>query len=149
MLGVSSTLSSTFLPSKVSHFYNNPSANRTLRIGFSVTAVILGGQALVAINPGTLPLVVGVIIIGLCSLIPCFIGYDYVHHYERYAWILIAIVMVMLYGLGSKPGYDVNAQKPLEATGAAYTTGVLSFGGIVFGSFTGVSPLSSDDIPWY
>ena len=109
------------------------------RLGFSVTAVILGGQTLASINPGTLPLVVGIIIVAICSLIPCFVGYDLVHRYERYAWIVIFIVMLFLWGLGGHAGFDINAQKPLEDTGRNLSADVLSFGGIVFGSVTGVS----------
>ena len=108
------------------------------RLGFSVTAVILGGQTLASVNPGTLPLVVGIIIIGILSLIPCFIGYHYVHYYERYAWIVIFIIIMFLWGLGGHAGFDINAQKPLEDTGRALSADVLSFGGIVFGSVTGV-----------
>lgn len=110
------------------------------RLGFSVTAVILGGQTLANINPGTLPLVVAIIIIGVCCLIPCFIGYDMVHIYERYAWMVNALIMLFLWGLGGKAGYDINAQKPLEDTGRALSADILSFGGIVFGSISGVCP---------
>ena len=109
------------------------------RLGFSVTAVILGGQTLAAINPGTLPLVVGIILVGICSLVPCFVGYKLVHVYERYAWIIISIIMLFLWGLGGHAGFDINAQKPLEDKGRDLSADVLSFGGIVFGSFTGVS----------
>lgn len=108
------------------------------RLGFSVTAVILGGQTLASVNPGTLPLVVGIIIVAILSLIPCFVGYNMVHYYERYAWTVTFIVMLFLWGLGGRAGYDINAQKPLEDTGRALSADVLSFGGIVFGSFTGV-----------
>ncbi len=103
-----------------------------------MTAVILGGQTLASVNPGTLPLVVGIIIIGILSLIPCFVGYDYVHYYERYAWIVIFVIIMFLWGLGGHAGFDVNAQKPQEDTGRALSADILSFGGIVFGSFTGV-----------
>ena len=103
-----------------------------------MTAVILGGQTLASINPGTLPLVVGVIIIGLLSLIPCFVGYHYVHYYERYAWCVVTLIMFFLWGLGGKAGYDINAQKPFEDTGRAFSADILSFGGIIFGSFSGV-----------
>ncbi len=109
-----------------------------LRLGFSVTAVILGGQTLASINPGTLPLVVGIIIVAICSLIPCFIGYSLVHVYERYAWIIVSIIMLFLWGLGGHAGFDINAQKPLEDRGRSLSADVMSFGGIVFGSFTGV-----------
>ncbi|KZP24133.1 hypothetical protein FIBSPDRAFT_822521 [Athelia psychrophila] len=118
--------------------------NILTQLGFSVTAVILGGQTLASINPGTLPLVAGIVIVGLGSLIPCFIGYNMVHHYERFAWIIITVVMLMLWGLGGKAGFDINAQKPLEDTGKTLTADVLSFGGIVFGSFTGWAPVAAD-----
>ncbi|KAH7920367.1 hypothetical protein BV22DRAFT_1039941 [Leucogyrophana mollusca] len=118
--------------------------NILTQLGFSVTAVILGGQTLANINPGTLPLVVGIIIIGVCCLIPCFIGYNMVHVYERYAWMATFVIMLMLYGLGGKAGYDIPAQKANEDTGKALTADILSFGGIVFGSVTGWSPVAAD-----
>lgn len=55
--------------------------------------------------------------------------------------MVVTIIMLMLYGLGGKAGFDINAQKPNEDTGANLAGDVLSFGGIVFGSFTGVSIL--------
>lgn len=62
-----------------------------------------------------------------------------VHHYERYAWMMITLVMLFLWGLGGKAGFDINAQKSVEDTGKSLSSDILSFGGIVFGSFTGVS----------
>lgn len=52
--------------------------NILTQLGFSTTAVILGGQTLYNIS-GKLPLVVGVILIGLCSLLICFFGYSVLH----------------------------------------------------------------------
>ncbi|EIW87465.1 cytosine-purine permease [Coniophora puteana RWD-64-598 SS2] len=118
--------------------------NILTQLGFSVTAVILGGETLASINPGTLPLVVGIIIIGLCCLVPCFIGYNMVHVYERYAWMVTFIIMLFLWGLGGKAGFDLDAQKPLEDTGKALSADILSFGGIVFGSFSGWAPVAAD-----
>ncbi|KAI5123976.1 hypothetical protein M0805_006388 [Coniferiporia weirii] len=118
--------------------------NILTQLGFSTTCVILGGQTLASINPGTLPLVVGIIIVSICSLIPCFVGYNLIHVYERYAWMVITIIMLMLWGLGGKAGFDLNAQKPLEDTGRNLAGDVLSFGGIVFGSFTGWAPVAAD-----
>ncbi|KZT39929.1 hypothetical protein SISSUDRAFT_1044887 [Sistotremastrum suecicum HHB10207 ss-3] len=118
--------------------------NILTQLGFSTTCVILGGQTLASVNPGTLPLVVGIIIVAICSLIPCFVGYNLVHVYERYAWIVTFIIFIMLYALGGKAGYDISAQKPLEDTGKDYIADVLSFGGIVFGSLTGWGPIAAD-----
>lgn len=110
-----------------------------IRLGFSTTAVILGGQTLASINPGTLPLVVGIIIVAVCSLIPCSVGYELIHVYERYAWILVTIIMLFLWGLGAHAGFEISAQKPFEDTGESLTADVLGFGGIIFGSYSGVS----------
>lgn len=49
------------------------------------------------------------------------------------------VIFIMIYALGGKAGYDINAQKANEDTGVNYIADVLSFGGIVFGSFSGVS----------
>ncbi|KAF8555047.1 cytosine-purine permease [Imleria badia] len=118
--------------------------NIITQLGFATTAVILGGQTLSSINANTLPLVGGIIIIGICCLIPCFVGYDMVHVYERYAWMVTFFIMCCLYGLGSKAGYDVNAQTSLEDTGRALSDDILSFGAIIFGSVTGWAPIAAD-----
>ncbi|KAF8435811.1 permease for cytosine/purines, uracil, thiamine, allantoin-domain-containing protein [Boletus edulis BED1] len=118
--------------------------NIITQLGFATTAVILGGQTLASTNANTLPLVGGIIIIGVCSLIPCFIGYNIIHVYERYAWMATLFIMCCLYGLGSKAGYDVNAQKASEDTGRALSADILSFGAIVFGSVAGWAPVAAD-----
>jgi purine-cytosine permease-like protein len=60
-----------------------------------VTAVILGGQTLATVNTHV-PLVVGVIIIGVASLLVCFVGYNFLHVYERYAWSVQLSVQPLL-----------------------------------------------------
>ncbi|KAH9944003.1 cytosine-purine permease [Epithele typhae] len=116
--------------------------NILTQLGFSVTAVILGGQTLASVNPGTLPLVVGIIIIGILSLIPCFVGYNYVHYYERYAWIVVFLIIMFLWGLGGAAGFVIL--KDIEPSGRDLSAGILSFGGIVFGSVTGWAPIAAD-----
>ncbi|KAG1782324.1 permease for cytosine/purines, uracil, thiamine, allantoin-domain-containing protein [Suillus placidus] len=118
--------------------------NILTQLGFATTTVIIGGQMLSNINPGTLPSIVGIIIIGVCSLIPCVFGYNMVHVYERYAWIITLTSMLFLWGLGGKAGYDINAQKPIEDIGHALSADILNFGGIVFGLFTGWAPVAAD-----
>lgn len=44
----------------------------------------------------------------------------------------------MLYALGGKAGFNISVQKPNEDTGRSLAADVLGFGGIVFGSFSGV-----------
>lgn len=110
-----------------------------LRLGYAVTCIILGGQILASVNTGSLPLIVGVIIVSICSLIPCFIGYDVVHTYERYAWVPLLVIMFFLWGLGGHAGLDIQAQKSAEESGRTLTANVISFGAIVFGNTAGVS----------
>ena len=114
-------------------------------MGFCILNCILGGQTLASVNPGTLPLVVGIIIIGVLSLIPCFVGYHLVHYYERYAWMVLFVIITFLWGLGGHAGFDTGPQNPPEGTGRALSAGILSFGSIVFGSITGVSMPSHFD----
>ncbi|KAF9235053.1 permease for cytosine/purines, uracil, thiamine, allantoin-domain-containing protein [Melanogaster broomeanus] len=118
--------------------------NILTQLGFSTTAVILGGQTLASINPNTLPLVVGIILIGVLCLIPCFIGYQMVHTYERYAWIVTFFIMCCLWGLGGKAGFDAGAQVSFEDSGRALSADIFGFGGIVFGSFSGWAPVAAD-----
>ncbi|KAF8885076.1 cytosine-purine permease [Gymnopilus junonius] len=110
--------------------------NILTQLGFAVTCVILGGQTLASVNPGTLPLIAGIVIIGVLSLIPCFIGYEMIHYYERYAWMPLFVVMLFLWGLGAKAGFDLSTEIAHEDVGC--------FGGIVFGSFTGWGPVVAD-----
>jgi len=104
-----------------------------------------GGQTLAAVRPGTLSLEGGVAIVAVLSVIPCFVGYELLHRYERYVWAPIFLAMLFLYGLGGKAGYHVTAQQPLQDPPGRFLAGdVLSFGGIVFGSFTGWAPVAAD-----
>lgn len=118
------------------------SSNKLCRLGFSVTCVIVGGQTLAAVKPGTLSLTGGIIIIAVLSLVPCFIGYNFIHRSEKYAWIPLIIVMLCLWGLGAHAGFDLTTQKSKEDTGRVLSADVLSFGGIILGSFTGVRAFS-------
>lgn len=104
-----------------------------------MVCVIVGGQTLASVNPGTLPLVVGIVIIGVLSVIPCFIGYDMIHVCERYAWMPLLVVMLMLWGLGARAGFDLSSESKHEDNGRALSSDILSFGGIIFAGFTGVS----------
>jgi purine-cytosine permease-like protein len=67
-----------------------------------------------------------------------------VHAYERYAWTVIFFIMCCLYGLGSKAGYDVYAQAPLEDTGRTLSADILSYGAIIFGAVASWAPVAAD-----
>ncbi|PPQ85497.1 hypothetical protein CVT25_006577 [Psilocybe cyanescens] len=118
--------------------------NILTQLGFSVICVIVGGQTLASVNPGTLPLVAGVVIIGVLSVIPCFIGYDMIHFCERYAWMPLLVVMLMLWSLGARAGYNLSSESKHEDTGRSLSSDILSFGGIIFAGFTGWAPVAAD-----
>lgn len=105
-------------------------------MNFSTLNIILGGQTLASIGPG-FPLEVGIVIVSICTLIICFFGYEYLHHWERYAWIVMSAIFICLYALGGKAGYNITAQIENEDSGKALIGDVLSFGGIIFGSCSG------------
>jgi len=50
--------------------------NILTQLGFSCTAVILGGQTLTNVSDGKLPLEAAIVIVGVLALILCFVGYD-------------------------------------------------------------------------
>ena len=65
--------------------------NILTQLGFSVTAVILGGNVLTNVSNDKLPLEASVVIVGVLSVVLCFFGYNVLHYWERYAWILMFI----------------------------------------------------------
>ena len=122
---------------------SNPTlVNKVLRLGFSTTCVILGGQTLASINPGTLPLTAGIVIVGLGSLIPCFIGYNMVRQYEHYAWTAMTLVIMFLWSLGTNAGFNISAQKAKQGKGKSLSSDILGFRGVVLRSFNSVSILA-------
>jgi len=118
--------------------------NVLTQLGFAVIAVILAGQVLHNINTN-MPLVVGVILIGIISVLICFIGYDFLHHYERYAWLVSTTIFLMIYAIGGHKGYNISLQKASEdPAGHLRASDVLSYGAIMFSSSAGWAPVAAD-----
>lgn len=63
---------------------------------FGIIACILGGETLASMSNGHLSTVGGIIIIGILSWLIATAGFKYIHYYERFAWILPAIVSLLL-----------------------------------------------------
>src|SRR3954453_8175765 len=68
----------------------------------SMVNSIVGGQVITSLSDGKCPLVVGVIIIALASLVIALLGYKFVHYFERFSWIVILIIFCIVAGLGAK-----------------------------------------------
>jgi NCS1 nucleoside transporter family len=109
-------------------------------IGWSAVNVVIGGQLVAALSSGAIPSWVGVIIIAVLTTLVSIYGYKYVHRYERYAWIPMAIMFLVI-AVVQWPHMHIV---PTPAVGAAEIAGMVSFGGAVYGFATGWSSYAAD-----
>ncbi|EHA49385.1 purine-cytosine permease FCY21 [Pyricularia oryzae 70-15] len=110
-------------------------------LGWSSVNCIVGAQLLHTVN-SSMPGYAGVLVISLSTLAITTFGYKIVHLYEKYAWIPVFIIFVIVAGVFSQTG-DFNSLSPL-ATGPDEAGAVLSFGASIFGFATGWAGLSAD-----
>src|SRR5258708_22911564 len=113
-------------------------------IGWSVVNVIIGGQLVAALSSGRVPSWAGILILAVLTTLVSIYGYRYVHRYERYAWIPMAIMFatMLIVGLVATPHFNVVATT--NTTAAAEIAALLSFGGAVYGFATGWSSYAAD-----
>src|SRR5712692_830884 len=112
-------------------------------IGWSVVNVIIGGQLIAALSSGRVPSWAGILILAVLTTLVSIYGYKYVHRYERYAWIPMAVMfgIMLIVGFVAAPHFSIVAT---PAFGAAEIAGLLSFGGAVYGFATGWSSYAAD-----
>src|SRR5216684_4811887 len=109
-------------------------------IGWSVVNVIIGGQLVAALSGGKVPSWAGILILAILTTLVSIYGYRYVHRYERYAWIPMAVIFAIML-IVAAPHFSIVAT---PAFGAAEIAGLLSFGGAVYGFATGWSSYAAD-----
>ncbi len=109
-------------------------------IGWSTVNVIIGGQLIAALSGGRIPAWIGVLIIAVLTTVVSIYGYKYVHGYERYAWIPMAIIFAIIL-IVSAPHFSIV---PTPALSGATIASFLSFGGSVYGFATGWSSYAAD-----
>ena len=109
-------------------------------IGWSTVNVIIGGQLVSALTNGAIPAWVGILVIAILTTLVSIYGYRYVHRYERWAWIPMAIIFAILFVVAI-PHMKII---PTQAFGAAEIAGFISFGGAIYGFATGWSSYASD-----
>jgi NCS1 nucleoside transporter family len=114
--------------------------NTAACIGWSVVNVIIGGQLIAALSGGRVPSWAGILILAVLTTLVSIYGYRYVHRYERYAWIPMAIIFAIML-IVAAPHFSIVAT---PAFGAAEIAGLLSFGGAVYGFATGWSSYAAD-----
>jgi purine-cytosine permease-like protein len=105
----------------------------------SMVNSIVGGQVIETLSNGKCPLVVGVILIALVSLIIALLGYKFVHYFERFSWMIMIILFCIVAGLGAKHFYNA----PM-GSGTPEAASVLSFGGAIFGFSVAWISLTAD-----
>ena len=102
--------------------------------------VIVGGQLVAALSNGAVPRWAGILIIAILTTIVSIYGYRYVHGYERWAWIPMAIIFVIM-TIVAAPHFSIV---PTPAFGVAEVASFFSFGGAVYGFATGWSSYAAD-----
>src|SRR6059058_3813591 len=109
-------------------------------IGWSTVNVIIGGQLVNSLTNGAIPRWAGILLIALLTTLVSIYGYRYVHSYERFAWIPMAILFAILF-FGAAPQFHI-VNTP--AFGLAEIASLLTFGGAVYGFATGWSSYAAD-----
>lgn len=116
--------------------------NIIVNIGFGVVNCIVSGQLLRAVSGDSLPIEVGIVIIAVLGTVISISGFKLIHTYERYAWIIIFILVIVHYAeAGSKFHFP---DTPNTDNGIEYSAACLSYFAIVFGSCTGWASMSGD-----
>ncbi len=129
-------------------------------IGWSTVNVIVGGQLVAALICGTTPDAlnkcnvnvigitlngigargVGILIIAILTTLVSIYGYRYVHHYERFAWIPMAVIFLIMLIVAAPHMHII----PTPAMNAAEIAGIVTFGGSIYGFATGWSSYAAD-----
>ncbi|HEV2653308.1 MAG TPA: cytosine permease, partial [Ktedonobacteraceae bacterium] len=109
-------------------------------IGWSTVNVIVGGQLVASLSHGAVPRWAGILIIAILTTVVSIYGYKYVHRYERYAWIPMAVIFAILFFVAA-PKFSIV---PTPAMSIATVASLVSFGGAIYGFATGWSSYAAD-----
>ncbi|HLG75957.1 MAG TPA: cytosine permease [Ktedonobacteraceae bacterium] len=109
-------------------------------IGWSAVNVIIGGQLVAALSNGAVPAWGGILIIAVLTTLVSIYGYKYVHRYERYAWIPMFLIFLVI-SIAAAPHFQIVSD---TAAGAARIASLITFGGAVYGFATGWSSYAAD-----
>src|SRR5713101_8403393 len=114
--------------------------NVATTLGWSAVNVIVGAQFVVALSGGAIPLWVSIVAIAILTTLVSIYGYRYVHSYERYAWIPMAIMFAIILVLAAPHFRAIPAQN----SGLAEVAAFITFGGAIYGFATGWSSYAAD-----
>lgn len=109
-------------------------------IGWSTVNVIVGAQLVTALSNGRVPALVGIIAIAVITTLVSIYGYKLVHRYERFAWIPMALIFLLITVIAG-PHMKIVAGPALNLSAWAL---FISFGGVIYGFATGWSSYAAD-----
>lgn len=109
------------------------------QIGWAMVNSIAGATILYDVGNTKLPMSVAVFIICFCAMVVGAFGYKQVHQFERYAWMVVLVCMIIVAGFGAK--HMVNT--PM-GSGPAEISSVLSFGTTIIGFQISWGPIAAD-----
>ena len=115
--------------------------NTIQQLGWSAVGCITGGLALTAVSNGGVSIVVGIIIIAVCSLAISFIGLRAILVYEKYAWLVYFIIFMIIFG---QTGPYADNSTPASVKGEVFSGTVLNLLAIVYGSSASWATIASD-----
>ncbi|KAI1378694.1 purine-cytosine permease [Hypoxylon crocopeplum] len=110
-------------------------------LGWAAVNVIVGAQFFHAVN-SSVPGWAGILVIAFATLVICTFGYKIVHVYEKWSWIPMFAIFMIVLGVFAHSG-EFNKLLPLQ-TGPSEAGGVLSFAASVFGFATGWTSYAAD-----
>ncbi|KAG5826885.1 hypothetical protein H9Q74_003011 [Fusarium xylarioides] len=87
---------------------------------------------------GSINSTVGIVIISIIAMVVSFIGYKFLHQYERYSWIFNLIAITIATGVGGK-----HLSNQVEQPAAPAST-IVSYGGVIAGFIIPFSALAAD-----
>lgn len=79
--------------------------------------------------------------VALIPLVISTFGYNMIHTFTRYAWIVSFLVLIVFTTIAS---LHFDASWPDQGSGLSQAGNVLSFMGVIFGSACGYTPVASD-----
>ncbi len=107
-------------------------------IGWSAVNVVIGAKLISQLSH--LPTWVGILILAVLTTLVSLFGYAYVHRYERFAWVPMAVIFLIVAGIAGPHVHLVKTPAFKLAEWVAF----LSFGAAVYGFATGWSSYAAD-----
>jgi len=117
----------------------------TAGIGWFIVNSVSGTFALLALSNGAIPFTVAFAIVVLAQVAVAFVGHNFIHQFEKYAFVYLGIVfaiatVIILAQTNTGVGFNPKAPVPFGGESGAFSLAVF----ISFGYAAGWNPYASD-----